>query len=196
MYSQSNSTFHLYLKSYPITLFIIFVHLFCFTLMWIPFVPHQPLYKRFIGVNLYISEGEIWRLVTPMFIHVHFAHFFYNTISIAMMGPIIEGLLGKWKFLLLYLISGIAGNAATFVFLPLTYTHTGSSGAIFGLLGCFLFFALTKRLHIPRQNQTILLLIIGIFVIMTVFESDINITAHAAGLFSGLLYSWIFSRNK
>ncbi|MGV3463962.1 MAG: rhomboid family intramembrane serine protease, partial [Heyndrickxia sp.] len=81
MYSRYNSTFPLYIKSYPITFSIISAHLFCYILMWFPFIPHQALYKSLIGVNLYISEGEIWRLITPMFIHVHFAHFFYNTLS-------------------------------------------------------------------------------------------------------------------
>ncbi|MGV3465668.1 MAG: rhomboid family intramembrane serine protease, partial [Heyndrickxia sp.] len=161
-----------------------------------PFIPHQALYKSLIGVNLYISEGEIWRLITPMFIHVHFAHFFYNTLSIVIIGPLMEGLLGKWKFLILYFISGLVGNTATFLFLPLTYAHAGSSGAILGLLGSFLLFVLRKKLYISKQNQTILLLIIGISVFMTVFESDINITAHVAGLITGLLYGWVCSKNK
>jgi len=192
MYSRYNNTFPFYLKSYPITFSIIFVHLLSFILMWIPFIPYQALYKSLIGVNLYISEGEWWRLFTPIFIHIHFAHFFYNTLSIAIIGPLIEGLLGKWKFLLLYLISGLAGNAASFILLPATYVHTGSSGAILGLLGCFILFVLQKKLYISKQNQTILLMIIGISVFMTVFESDINLTAHVAGLFTGLLYGWIF----
>lgn len=111
------------------------------------------------------------------------------------MGPFIEKILGKWKYTLLYFLSGLAGNAATFVFLPLTYTHAGSSGAIFGLLGCFILFILKKKLYLPKQNQIILLLTIGISAFMTTFETDINITAHAAGLLTGLVCGWLFLRN-
>lgn len=196
MYSRYNRSFSIFIKSYPITCSIVLVHLCLYIILSMPFIPHQSLYKNLVGVNLYISEGDVWRLLTPMFIHLNFAHFFYNTLSIVIMGPLIESILGKCKFALLYLLSGLAGNSATFIFLPLTYTHAGSSGAIFGLLGCFILFVLKKKFYVSKQNQVILLLILGISAFMTIFETDINVTAHTAGLFTGLLCGWLFLKSK
>ncbi|MBS4175484.1 rhomboid family intramembrane serine protease [Bacillus sp. FJAT-49736] len=193
---KRHNSLSFFIKLHPITFSIILIHFSFYLYLQIPFVPHQPFLKTLIGINLNISEGEWWRLFTPMFIHLHFAHFFYNTLSLAVMGCFIESFLGKWKLVLLYICSGFAGNTATFLLLPLSYTHTGSSGSIFGLLGCFLLFTLQNKLFLSKQNRAILFLIMIITVFMTNFEENVNITAHIAGFTAGILFGWIFSKNE
>jgi rhomboid protease GluP len=186
-----NGTLSIYLKSYPITSILIILQVILMSIMWLPFMPGKLIYSQLIGINLNISEGEVWRILTPIFIHNSFSHFFYNTLSIAVMGPMIEHLIGKWKFTLLYIGSGLTANVVTYISLPLSYTHVGASGAIFGLLGCFILFVVQKKFFIPKQNLVVLLLIIAVSTMMAFFQSDVNITSHISGLFAGLLISWI-----
>ena len=83
--------------------------------------------------NAAIAAGQLWRLVTPVFIHGGMAHFFINMYSLYAIGPVVERFFGAGRTLTLYLLSGIAGVVFSLSFSP--YPSVGASGAIFGLLG-------------------------------------------------------------
>ena len=58
-------------------------------------------------VNVLIAQGEYWRLLTPMFLHVGLAHLFFNSYALYIYGPAVERLFGRLKFILVYLVSGL-----------------------------------------------------------------------------------------
>jgi rhomboid protease GluP len=79
-----------------------------------------------------ISQGQWWRLVTPIFIHLGLMHLLFNNIALFQIGPLIEESLGSQKFIFVYLACGIVGNIGSYVF---GIRGAGASGAIFGLIG-------------------------------------------------------------
>jgi membrane associated rhomboid family serine protease len=102
-------------------------------------------------------------------------------------GPALERMLGKLKFLAVYLISGIAANIATLLLEPPAYVHVGSSGAIFGLFGFYISMAMYQKHMLSRESSQTVLTIAAISVVMTFIQPNINITAHIFGLIAGFL---------
>lgn len=185
-------SFKEFLRYYPVVSFIILIHILLFLLTVIPAFPSAWLFETFMGVNLYIVQGEYWRLVTPIFIHSGLTHTLFNSFSLVLFGPALERMLGKPRFILLYLATGILANVATLILKPLTYTHVGSSGAIFGLFGIYLAIVLFRKDLMSRENSQLILTMAIIGLIMTFLQSNINVTAHVFGLISGFVLGSIF----
>jgi rhomboid protease GluP len=174
-------------RYYPIITGIVFIHIVLYLLMVLPFFPGGLIFERLAGVNLYIMEGELWRLVTPMFLHSGFPHLLFNSFSLVLFGPGLEHILGRKSFITLYLSTGILANLATLFLKPLTYTHVGSSGAIFGLFGIYLAMIFFRKEMLSRENTQVVLAIVVIGVIMTFVNANVNVTAHIFGLLAGLI---------
>ncbi|PLR77298.1 rhomboid family intramembrane serine protease [Bacillus sp. V3-13] len=186
MFTRTES-FREFIRFYPVITFILILHAVLYLLTALPLFPRILLFEKLAGVNLFIAEGQWWRLFTPMFMHAGFAHVLFNSFSLVLFGPPLEQMLGKIKFILLYTVSGILANIATFILMPLTYTHVGSSGAIFGLFGFYLAMITFRRHMLSQQNAQIILTISIIGIVMTFFQPNINITAHLFGLIAGFL---------
>lgn len=172
---------------YPVVTWIVAIHLILYIITLLPFIESSLLFEKLIGVNLYIAQGEYWRLVTPIFIHSGLAHTLFNSFSLVLFGPSLERILGKGRFILLYLAAGILANVATLILKPLTYIHVGSSGAIFGLFGAYLALILFRKDIMSRENSQIVVTIAVIGLIMTFIQPNINVTAHLFGLLAGFL---------
>ena len=83
--------------------------------------------------NILIVQGQIWRLITPIVLHVGLIHFAFNNWALYVLGYQIEHMLGKKWFIALYLLAGFGGNVASSLFsLGLS---AGASSSLFGLLG-------------------------------------------------------------
>lgn len=147
-------------------------------------------------MNLYIMEGEVWRLITPTFMHSGFSHMLFNSFSLILFGPALERMLGSGRFLFIYLFSGFAANVATLIFEPLTYTHVGSSGAIFGLFGYYIAIIIFRKRMMSQQNTQIILVLCAVSLIMTFLQPNINVVAHLFGLLGGFLVGAIPYFNK
>ncbi len=80
-----------------------------------------------------ISQGQYWRFITPMFLHIGVLHLFVNMYSLYAIGPAVERFFGTPRFLAQYLLSGFTGVIFSLAFSP--FPSAGASGAIFGLLG-------------------------------------------------------------
>ena len=104
----------------------------------------------------------------------------------------LEGLLGRWRFLSLYLISGLAGSVGVLWLGDPRTGVVGASGAIFGLLGAFL--VIQRRLG---GNATQLLILLGINLVIG-FIPGFNIAwqAHLGGLVAGALVGFIFVETR
>lgn len=186
MFTRTES-FRDFIRLYPIVSLIISIHILLYLATTIPIFPSRYVFELLSGVNLFIVNGEYWRLVTPIFIHGGFAHMLFNSFSLVLFGPALEQLLGRTKFILLYLAAGVAANIATLTLEPLTYTHVGSSGAIFGLFGFYIAIIIFRKAMLSRENSQTIMTIAIIGVIMTFVQSNINITAHIFGLIAGFL---------
>lgn len=195
MFTRTES-FKEFIRYYPIVSTIIAIHIVLYLFTVMPFLPNSWLFEHFSGVNLYIVDGQYWRLITPIFIHSGFSHMLFNSFSLVLFGPALEQMLGKGKFIFVYLIAGFAANVATLLLEPLTYIHVGSSGAIFGLFGFFAAVILFRKDLISQENSQIIITITIIGVIMTFLQPNINVTAHLFGLLAGFLIGYALLSNK
>lgn len=186
MFTRTES-FRDFIRLYPIVSTIVFIHILFYLLTSIPVFPSKFLFESLSGVNLFIVQGEYWRLITPIFVHGGFSHMVFNSFSLVLFAPALEILLGKMKFTLLYLAAGLAANIATLALEPLTYTHVGSSGAIFGLFGFYIAITVFKKHMLSKENSQTIMTIAIIGVVMTFIQPNINVIAHIFGLLAGFL---------
>jgi membrane associated rhomboid family serine protease len=144
-------------------------------------------------VNRLIAQGEYWRLVTPMFIHIGLPHLLVNMYSLYAIGPQVERLYGTARFLILYLVSGFVGVLASYLF-PLTANgvSAGASGALFGLLGVLFVFGWRYRAELPgvfRQafnpRGLVPVLLLNLFITFAIPFIDKG--AHLGGLAAGAM---------
>src|SRR5438034_2026463 len=137
---------------------------------------------------------EWWRLFTAMFVHIGFLHILLNMYCLWSLGPLAERLFGPWRFLSLYLLSGIGGNVASVALHPLIVA-AGASGAIFGVAG-----ALLPVLHLKNIPAIATLrgrrgrLGIGGFIVYNLVygfaNTGIDNAAHIGGLVIGFVIGY------
>lgn len=177
-----------FMQFYPVVAWLIIIHLFLWLIINFLQLPiGVQIYQWGIGHNLYIHEGEYWRLLTPIFLHGSFMHVLFNSFTLVLFGPALEQMLGKAKFVFVYLMAGIIGNLATYALAPVLYTHLGASGAVFGLFGVYMYMIIFRKDLIDDANAQIVMIITIIALVMTFLRSNINIYAHIFGLVGGLL---------
>ena len=140
--------------------------------------------------NLSILPFEPWRLLTAMFVHGGFIHLALNMLALWMLGQSLEPLLGRARFLAIYLISGLGGSVMVACLAPTTAT-VGASGAIFGLMAALLIIGR----HIGA-NVSGLLVILGINFALGFFIGNIAWQAHLGGAIVGALVALIYTRTK
>jgi membrane associated rhomboid family serine protease len=133
-----------------------------------------------------LAHGEWWRLLTAAFLHYGPFHLLINMYSLFFAGTLLENVIGRWRFLLLYIGSGIAGSAGAIVLSPGSVT-VGASGAIFGILGAL--FVLERRRHIATGGQVAGLIVLNL--IFTFALSNISVGGHVGGLIAGIVLMWL-----
>ena len=127
-----------------------------------------------------VSDGAWWQPMTSAFTHVALLHLGLNMLTLYFLGPVLENVLGRSRFLALYLVSALAGSAAVMLFANPHAQTLGASGAIFGLMGALAVVAVKAR----GQVQTLLALI-AINLVFTFTASGISWQAHIGGLVGG-----------
>ncbi|UOE94357.1 rhomboid family intramembrane serine protease [Alkalihalobacillus sp. LMS39] len=187
-----NESFYSFRHNYKVVTALIAIHLLLF--LWMNFFPGGNFIRFYgIGFNPLIAEGELWRLVTPIFMHVTLQHVLFNSFSLVLFGPALEKMLGPVKFFVGYVLFGIIANIATFYIGGLEYPpHLGASGAIFGLFGLYLYMTINRKDLIDQANSQIVITILIIGLIMTFLNPNINIFAHLFGLIAGAALAPLF----
>lgn len=132
-----------------------------------------------------VQAGEVWRLATSMFLHIGLVHLVVNMYSLLIIGRQLESFLGKWKFLIVYLGSGIIGSLLSVV--VHTSISAGASGAIFGLLGSLLYFGYHYRLYLGTVLKTQVIPIIILNLLIGFMVPGIDNFCHIGGLVGGYL---------
>ena len=163
---------------------------------------HEPPTPQIINAieNIYLSlgfssrtqvlHGQVWRLVTSTFLHFSVMHIVGNMIVLIYIGSMIESKLGKWNYLLLYLLTGICASITSVVW-NAGGIAAGASGAIFGLFGILL--ALLSTDFYERNARRALLISTAIFVGYNIIPlgSHIDHAAHIGGLVAGYIFGWL-----
>jgi membrane associated rhomboid family serine protease len=133
-----------------------------------------------------LTISEPWRMVTSLFVHseTSFFHILFNGYSLWVLGTLLERLLGRVRFLMLFLISGLGGSLAVLWLAPGSAV-VGASGAIFGLFGALL---VVQRSFGVTNPQLVIVLVINL--VMGFVVPGISWQAHIGGLLTGLAIAW------
>jgi rhomboid protease GluP len=147
------------------------------------------------GANLrpLVLEGAWWRLITCMFVHMGIVHISLNMYALLYIGVLLEPHLGKLRFALAYLLTGVIASLASLWWHPYA-AAVGASGAIFGIYGVFLALLTTDIIEEKRRKP--LLISIGIFVVYNLvfgLSGVVDNAAHIGGLLSGVIigFAWL-----
>ncbi|MFJ2551789.1 rhomboid family intramembrane serine protease [Microbacterium sp. NPDC087591] len=147
-------------------------------------------YAPYLYPSLSLFPFEPWRLLTALFVHGGFVHLALNMLALWMLGQSLEPMLGRARYLALYLISGLGGSVMVALIAPESPT-VGASGAIFGLMAALLIIGR----HIGA-NVTGILVILGINFAFGFFAGGISWQAHLGGAIVGALVAFILTRTK
>ena len=142
---------------------------------------------------VYNSPIEIWRFVTAIFTHASLSHLTSNLFGVICLGYVVEKYLTRTEYLFLYLGTGIITEIASSIYHALFSPHIvglGASGAICGLMG----FAIATLIDDKKDRIKILFEMIVSFIAINLFVSNVDNIAHFSGLFSGLVFGFIFMK--
>ena len=204
-------------RPYKFTIAFLILNLFVFLLMWessgISFrvlqrgFPDAVLVTYGAKLNYLINppNNQWWRFITPMFVHIDVLHLLMNMFSLLILGPFVEKLYGSAKFVVFWVVTGIAGVVGSylalrpalsrgmlgsFIFKSADVPSAGASGALFGLVGVLFVFGIKYRRELPEGFKRVFgtgmlpIIFINLF-IGFVGRSFIGNAAHLAGLFAG-----------
>ena len=141
-------------------------------------------------INSLIEQGQLWRLFTPMLLHGPLLHIGFNMYALYAIGPFLEQTFGSWRFLMLYIVSGFAGNV--FSFLLTDANSLGASTAIFGIFAAQGIFIYQNRQVFGRNARPMLNRIVSLAVVNLVIglQAGIDNWGHIGGLLAGIAFTW------
>lgn len=183
-----NESFKDFIRYYPIVSIIIGFQLIVWLLMFFQLRIGDFIYDWGVGLNIAVSHGQYWRIVTPIFMHDRsgFTHILFNSFSLVLFGPALEQMLGRWKFSFVYLASGIIGNVFTYFVAPQSLNfHLGASGALFGLLGLYVYMSFFRPHLLDPVSKQMIIMFSLISLVMTFLRPGINVSAHLFGFVGG-----------
>ncbi|WP_344293032.1 rhomboid family intramembrane serine protease [Agromyces neolithicus] len=159
-------------------------------------IPGLAITDRLLYAGVYAIPGNLepWRMITSVFVHSTglIFHVLLNMYTLWIFGQLLEGLLGRWRFLALYLISGLGGSIGVLWLSDPRVGVVGASGAIFGLMGAFL--VIQRRLG---GQTTQLFVLLGINLVIGFIPGfSIAWQAHLGGLVVGALVGFIFVETR
>ena len=135
-----------------------------------------------------IREGQYYRLLTGIFLHGGILHLLFNCYALYVIGAQVENFLGRIKFIIIYLVSGITGALFSVIFGG-NFASIGASGAIFGLLGALVYFGYHYRVYLGTVIKSQIIPLIVLNLLLGFCVSGIDNFAHVGGLIGGILMS-------
>jgi len=172
-----------------ITYSLIGINLVVFALQWLT---GGAVTEMFVYPPVYTAI-EPWRMITSMFLHSQgsFFHILFNMYSLFIFGPTLESLVGRGRFLALYLLAGFGGSVGVLLLGDPTTSVLGASGAIFGLFGAY--FLIARKLG---GNSTQLLIVIVLNLALGFIVTGVAWQAHVGGLLVGLAIAFIYLQTR
>lgn len=145
-------------------------------------------------VNTMIQAGEVWRLLSSTFIHIGIIHLVFNLYALWALGPLTEESFGHRRFFMIYILSGLGGSIASFLFSPAL--SAGASGAIFGLLGALLYYSYKRPALWKSGLGMNLVVVIFVNLGFGFVQPGIDNFAHLGGLITGTITSVLLSKKS
>lgn len=186
----------------PVNLFLVAVNILVFIVLsiigdtqdaWF-MAAHGACYTPFV-----LEYGEYYRLFTCTFLHFGIEHLFYNMLLLIFVGDTLEKTAGKVRYLLIYLIGGLAGNILS-VWAGMDRAEyavsAGASGAIFAVIGALIWIVLRNKGKLEGYSSQRLILMAGLSVVNGLTETGIDNWAHIGGLAGGFLLAVLLYRKK
>jgi membrane associated rhomboid family serine protease len=129
-----------------------------------------------------VAKGgiEFQRLITSAFLHVNLLHITFNMIALLVVGPFVEQVLGRWRYLSVYLLAALGGSVAVYLFGDHFQPVAGASGAIYGLFAAAL--VLAQRIKLDMRA---LLVTIALNFLITFTIPGISVEGHIGGFVVG-----------
>jgi membrane associated rhomboid family serine protease len=151
---------------------------------------NSTIYEKGFLYAPFVAQGDWWRLMTAAFLHYGPFHLLLNMVGLYWFGSLLERRIGSGRFVLLYLVSGLAGSAGALVVSPTSAT-VGASGAIFGILGA--------GLVLEQQRDYVfggsaLGVIVANLVLTFAWAGNISVGGHIGGLIGGAAATLALSR--
>ncbi len=184
-----------------VTNWIIAANVIAFVIMgflgagWFDTASMKPYYLYVANNGAATTDGEWWRLVTAMFAHYGLLHLALNMWALFQAGHLVEKLLGRALFALMYFGSGIIGSLATLLWHGDKVWSAGASGAVFGVYGALLGYLWREKHGVPRNVLQPLmkstLTFAGYNLIYGAVHPHIDNMAHIGGLAGGILFGWL-----
>src|SRR5215204_2880991 len=204
-------------RPYKFTIVLLIANIFVFLMMWESSGLTSSALSQVFSETVLITFGaklnylidapnyQWWRFVAPMFIHINLLHLLVNMYSLLMVGPFVEKLYGSAKFVVFWILTGIAGVVASyltvrpalakglfgrFLFKNVDVASAGASGALFGLVGVLFVFGIKFRHELPEGFKRAFgtgmlpIILINLF-IGFVGSGFIDNAAHLGGLVAG-----------
>jgi rhomboid protease GluP len=181
------------LRSAPAVLVLILVNVLAFLCEIFDGGWNDPEVLHRIGAlepDVFIAQGEYWRLFSALFLHAGFLHLGFNLFALYVLGPPLERSIGTIRFLACYLISGVASSAGVVALNEIGLVQigqlVGASGCILGVVGAWAGLLLRHR-HAPFATQRLanIGLIVAIQIAFDLSTPQVSTAAHMCGLVSG-----------
>ena len=146
-----------------------------------------------------ILDGEWYRLFTSMFLHFGIYHLVNNMAVLLFMGDMVEKAVGHWKYLMIYLGSGLVGNLLS-LYMDIqsqsNIVSAGASGAIYGIIGGVFVLMIKNK----KQVREIVIRRLVFVIVVTIYygsqAAQIDNAAHVGGLIGGIVLTVLFTVHK
>jgi membrane associated rhomboid family serine protease len=145
-----------------------------------------------------IVQGQWWRLLSSCFVHIGLVHLVVNMYTFYVIGPLLEHIWGRWRFLVLYLISGLAGSCAMVIANPESL-GAGASGALWGLITALAAWVFLNRNYMPTGMASGWLRRLAVVIVLNASISlfpGISAAAHFGGGIVGLVVAWLLNEQR
>jgi|SRR5690554_966485 len=191
--------FKTFIKKCPITSFLIIVNTVMFLItVFMKGEFNENLVKLGGLVPILVRyNNEYYRMFAAMFLHGSFLHYLLNTFfGLMIISAGLEKLIGSFKYFIIYISTGLVSSIFVVYFakdFESLWTLTiGASGAIYGVMECFLYILFFKRHLIQIFEQRYIRNLLIINLIFTFIAPSISILGHLGGLIGGLVISPLF----
>lgn len=187
-------------KEYPVTMILIAINVIVFIITAILSkniidINTLVLVEYGAKVNYLINKGEIFRLLTAAFLHGGIVHILFNMYSLYIVGTVVEKIYGWKKYITIYILSALTSSLLSYILAPMTIS-VGASGAIFGILGAFLYFAIKERKHLQRGilGNIIAVIVLNLYIGFT--STSIDNLGHIGGFLGGFILSILLYKER
>ena len=149
-----------------------------------------------------VQGHQYYRLITHFFIHFGFDHLFINMVSLMVLGYSLEGIYGRWRFLLLYFLSGFLAGVTSLVYTTLFLPpeeaplSCGASGAIYGLMGGLLMLLVVENRRFGGAQLPRYLLFLALSLYSGIMDTSIDNAAHIGGFVAGCLIGFVIQKRR